>query len=159
MIEDVLGDHIFLRPDSSLKPFTGFDCKLQDLPFEISAHSQTDHVAPGELVFLCKAQEMPEDEYRVWLIDGNIVSHSSYSWDKDRPHVPAPDEVLDSAADLAQIMEPTMTAFTADFAVMEDGVKIVELNGISTSGWYGATNPSCLIDNMRESFWPESFSR
>jgi len=142
-LERRFGSRVFLRPDSSLKPFPGFDVAISELQGEWSARCQTDRVAPGEMCFIAPAREVPELEYRVWIVDAQVITSAPYSWHPRRATLalkrnPDPDRLAceEAAARLAQILEMHEQCYTADFTLIDGTPRLVELNAITTSGWY-----------------------
>lgn len=152
MLAGLFGDRVFLRPDSPAKPFTGFATTMSELAFELSAREQTDHVRPEEMVFLAKARTLPEHEFRFWIIDSQVVTSTSYSWDSAAGHL-QPAAALDEAArSVAHALERHCQNFVADFVLMNGTPLLVELNAISTSGWYRGMDPAHLIAAMLRDF-------
>jgi len=137
MLMDLYGDHLFIRPDSSLKPFPGFDIAKGRLVEEHRLRNATDHVDPGEMCFIAPALEIEALEYRAWVIEGQVVSIAPYSWTDAHLGVSdIPEVVAERAAALARHIELHRDCYTADFTVHEGEPRLVELNALSTSGWY-----------------------
>lgn len=145
LIGKALGPRLFLRPDRGTKPFTGFQTTIDQLEFEISAHTQTDHVDAGEMVWICPARDLPEHEFRVWIVAGTPVTWSSYSWVDGAGSLSVPKSVIEAASSLGRMMEYHCRSFVADFVMISTEPKLVELNAISTSGWYPDMDPASLI--------------
>lgn len=145
MLGQLFGPAVFLRPDSAGKPFTGFVASIDDLAFEVSARTQTDHVRPEEMVFLAPARRIPEHEFRVWILGGKPATSASYSWDSAAGQLATPEAVWDRAVEIARVLEQHCANFVADFVVLNGAAKLVELNAISTSGWYRGMDPAALL--------------
>lgn len=148
----LFGSRVFLRPDSPAKPFTGFSAPLDELAFELSARQQTDHVRPEEMVFIAQARDLPEHEFRIWIMCSEIVTSTSYSWDQGAGHLATPRAVHDAAGRIARELAHHCQNFVADFVVLNGAPRLVELNAISTSGWYRGMDPTQLIAAMLRDF-------
>lgn len=148
-LKQLFGDHIFIRPDSSTKPFTGFSVRLEDMGFEHAAMSRAAHMSPEEMCFVTSHIDVPGVEYRCWVVDGQVATSASYGWEGHEEAIGrAPDSVIKAAEKVAQVIEMREQVFTADIVEMTDGPRLVELNAISTSGWYDAMSPSDLISAL-----------
>jgi hypothetical protein len=146
-----LPNDMFVKPISAWKPFTGFSCKKKDIRFEVNALTQTEHVAPHELVVVFPSQKI-EAEYRYWIVDSTIVTSSSYGWD-DEHQYHKPDGKMDKFVEkVIQYLDINgLTEYVIDIAlVSENQYKVVELNAMSTSGWYGAMDEVKLIKSIAE---------
>lgn len=140
---------IFIRPDSPLKPFTGCVLPGHDLDKALSVEAASQGIAPEELCFVAPARpDMPRYEYRCWMIEGLPVTAASYSWRSGLPAGPVPREIIEAAIKIGESLLYHETAYTADFAIVDDGPKLVELNAISTSGWYGGLDIAALIQAL-----------
>jgi hypothetical protein len=130
------GKSLFIRPNSPMKPFPGFPVDLRDLTSEMNSRRQTDNVYADEMCYIAPAKSLPKIETRVWVIDGVAVSAAPYSWEDITSHLDMPDGVMDAAARIADNLAMREQTFTADFITYEGDIKLVELNALSTSGWY-----------------------
>ena len=148
MLTQIFGPRIFLRPDSPAKPFTGFTTTIDELAFELSAREQTDHVRPEEMVFLAQARDLPEHEFRFWIMGSEIITSTSYSWDPGAGQLSPPPYVHDVARQIAKALEHHCQNFVADFVLLNGEPRLVELNAISTSGWYPGMDPAHLVAAM-----------
>ena len=148
LLRQAFGDELFIRPVSPLKPFTGFTVRHSDLPEEIRVQGELLRLDPSLLCFVAPAVPMPPCEHRVWIVDSQPVTAAAYAWDEAAAGAPVPEEVLEAAARIARQLELREQHFTADFAVIEGAARLVELNAISTSGWYGGMDPLRLIEAL-----------
>lgn len=152
----LFGDQLFLRPNSPMKPFTGFSVSLDALAFEHAAHSQTDRIDPGELVVVCPAKSLASIEFRFWLIDGRISSGAptgaAYGWDTESEGfdaaAEAPHAMVAAARRLAATLEPHENLLVADFVMEGDAPRLVELNPLSTSGFYEALQVGPMLADL-----------
>lgn len=150
---DIFGESLFIRPDSPNKPFTGFSkTGVSELAFELGALRMTEHINPDELCIIASAKTIPETEWRFWLIDEQIVTFAPYTWnfrnqDTITNQKPSSD-MLNMATDLAVRLVEHDNALVADFIDTPEGPKLVELNAVSTSGWYRGMDYHSLIEEL-----------
>lgn len=139
----------FVRPNSGWKPFTGFDFSAGELEQEKNAIRQVEKVNPFELCVFCEKKQLSQ-EFRFWIIEGEVVTHSSYSFDDG--HEPYQDDsFLPFVNHVVQLLETTCQNCVIDVCCDERGdPKVVEVNAISTSGWYGAMEPNLLVNAIEE---------
>jgi len=149
MLTSLFGQTLFLRPSSPAKPFPGFAVDAGEIVEEHRLREATDRVSPEELVFVAPARPLPEIEYRVWIVDARPVAAAAYSWSEIAPDLPVPGSVLDAAARMAARLELREQVFTADLVDLEDGARLVELNAVSTSGWYPGLDIAALLAALR----------
>lgn len=137
MIFDVFGDEIFIRPNSGKKVFTGFTIHKDDFDFEIKALQHTSHIYLDTLCVISSSKVFGK-EYRFFVSDGDIVTYSSYSWNKDEPYTyDAPKEMLDTVIEIANNDFRPADIFVVDMTMYQGKPKIIEINSASSSGLYG----------------------
>lgn len=144
---------LFIRPDSPLKPFTGFAVGHDRLAEEWMLQTQTCHIAMQEMCFVAPCLELDSTEYRVWIVNAQPVTSSAYGWDVEkiwRGDVPSP--IIQAATALGRKLELTEQVYTADFIMHGERPRLVELNAVSTSGWYPDMKPSALIEALEQVF-------
>ena len=143
-LDRLFANGVFLRPGSPMKPFTGFSAGPGDLARMHRDLCATLSIDPCEIVYIDHAKSIPPLEWRCWIVDAQPVSFSAYSWD-DRPLTrnPVPDPVRLSAERTGSLLAMREQVYTADFT--EDG-KLIELNALSTSGWYPGLDVTALFD-------------
>jgi hypothetical protein len=130
------GETLFIRPNSPMKPFPGFPVAVCDLTSEISSRTQTDNIYPDEMCYIAVAKDLPRTETRVWVIDGTPISAAPYSWEDTGKPLNVPEGIMDAATNIANQLAMREQTFTADFVLQKGELKLVELNALSTSGWY-----------------------
>lgn len=135
----------FIRPDSGQKPFPGlaFSNGLLSYPsrFEnaLSGFVQTYKLAPELLCYCAPARELQAIEWRVWIVNRQVVAWSPYSWGDEQPAwQPAPPAVLEAAWAMALNSWQPDIAYVVDVAISHGQALIIELNAASTSGLYDA---------------------
>lgn len=148
-LESLFPGGVFIRPDSPMKPFTGFAVTHDRLGEEWHLMGQVARIAPEELVYLCPARRLPPREYRTWLVDARPVAAAAYSWEETSPHsAGVPGEILRAARRVGEILEMREQVYTADFVITGDGPRLVELNAMSTSGWYEGLDLRALFSAL-----------
>lgn len=149
MLRRCFGNRIFMRPDSPMKSFSGLSIDLGELDREIFALRQVHALDPDELVIISPYQHLPKEEFRFWLINGVAYSPAGYMFDKPHEETgPCPACIVEAAHLLANHLETINNAVVADFVLTQGGPKLVELNGISTSGFYPDMNLTEVLNAM-----------
>jgi hypothetical protein len=146
MLQDMFGEHIFIRPDSGFKSFTGFDVKIKDLDFELSSLKQTKNPFPNEMCLVSRAKKI-HGEYRLIVCDKKIITGSQYRWDGKM------DIRIDVHSDAWAFAEKIVanadwqldTCYTVDVFLGDDGPRIGEFNSFASSGLY-----NCDMDAIVE---------
>ncbi|MFG6082827.1 ATP-grasp domain-containing protein [Paracoccus litorisediminis] len=148
----IYGQRIFLRPDSSMKQFAGQVIHLDDLEFELNSLIQVHHLTGDLLVVVDRAREIAEDEYRFWLVGGGIATMAGYNHRQVQAK-PCPEAIHQAAERYARWMEAVIEPVVADFVMGNDGEpRLVELNAVSTSGFYAGMDANALIVAMNRLF-------
>lgn len=151
MIESIFGEHIFIKPNSPWKPFTGFDVKIEHLDWEFNSFSQLEKIARSELVIISDYKQIDNTEFRFWCINEEIITCAPYSWHNELK--PIPPEAFSFVEDvLNDIYEHTSDGIVIDIVNTPDGFKVVELNAISTSGWYHGMDVEKLLSRIQENY-------
>lgn len=149
VLRDALGDGLFVRPNSALKPFTGFSGSVEVVAAEHAALSQTDGVAPEELCVVAPAAPLQTTEWRFWVVDGVPVTWAPYSWGDESLDGSVPEEVLDFARRAAAMSEAVESAVVMDVGIADGvGPRVLELNPLSTSGLYRGVDLDKLLDAL-----------
>lgn len=137
--KNIFGSSAFIRPNSSQKIFSG--CLLNDWDKELSAMRQTTSVTDDTIVVLSAPQEILS-EHRLFVVNREVVTATQYQKNGavDLSST-SPQSVWDVAQHMADLEWQPDIAYVCDVALTPNGTKIVELNAISTSGWYLADIP------------------
>ena len=148
-LRDLFPAGVFIRPDSSMKPFTGFAVDHDHLAEEWRAMGIAAKIQATEMCYVGELLDLPREEYRCWIVDGEVATSASYGWEEGAEDVgAAPKAIVQAAEQIARRLEMVEQIFTADFVATNQGVKLVELNALSTSGWYSGMDPKALINAM-----------
>lgn len=138
--KSIFGPQVFVRPNSSQKIFSG--CLLNDWDSELSAMSQTSSVTDETIVVLSAPQTILS-EHRMFVVNREVITATQYQKDGAvnlSSH--SPKDAWDLAEQMANLQWQPDIAYVCDVAITPHGAKIVELNAISTSGWYLADIPA-----------------
>lgn len=130
-LEPVFGNSVFIRPDSNKKTFEAEVVALNAMEKYLRSHQQHH----DELVILSEVLQI-DREFRCFCRNGKVFAHSSY---KEEMYAPAPLEVLAFAEEIAAHTLQTLgiNMLTIDVAVCGDALKLIEIGGVNSWGFYG----------------------
>lgn len=135
VIGELSDDMFFIKPDSGFKSFAG-DCVEYSKIGSFCRKLLAQGVSKNELVIISSAKDIESFEFRFWIIDNKIITHSVYSWAYlDNFDEIEPDEEMVEYVEKV-IKDIKIPAFTIDICILEDEFKVVEINNIYTSGTY-----------------------
>ena len=135
---------IFVRPNSSLKIFSGCLMDRASAHQELSALNQLSSVTPETLVVVAPAQTILA-EYRLMIVAREVVTGSRYQLNGAVSlSADIPDAVQQLAQTVAEHPWQPDVAYVCDIAQTPSGPRVLEFNAISTSGWYLADLPSLI---------------
>jgi len=137
--KNIFGATAFVRPNSSQKIFAG--CLLSEWESELAALQQTSSVTDETIVVLSAPQTILS-EHRLFVVNREVITATQY---QKNGEVCLSSTSPSDAWEVAHLMaantwQPDI-AYVCDVALTPAGPKIVELNAISTSGWYLADIP------------------
>jgi len=135
LIGNFISNTVFIKPNSGFKTFTG-DCVDYT---EIGEHCRDllkMGVSGNELCVISTAKDIKDFEFRFWIINGEIITHSAYSWadSGDYKDIKANNKIISYIERI--IKDINIPAYTIDICILEDKFKVVEINNIYTSGTY-----------------------
>jgi hypothetical protein len=127
----IFGSSIFIRPDSNKKPFEAAVVPLNSIEHYLRSHPQNH----DELVVVSEVLQI-DREFRCFCRNGKVFAHSSY---KEDVYSPAPPEVIAFAEEIATDALQTLglNMLTVDVAVCGDTLKLIEIGGVNSWGFYG----------------------
>jgi hypothetical protein len=142
-------ESVFVRPNSCEKIFTGQEIPFDDWHHEVRCMESLTGIRPETLVCVSSPKSDIAGEWRFWIANGAVVTHSHYSWETaGQPGAVCPEPPLE-CIELANALcrEPWQpdVAYTADICMTDRGARLVEVNSFSCSGVYEA-DLSRLID-------------
>lgn len=145
-------DKYFIRPVLDSKVFTGKVFNKE----EWDAHtkkilSRGNHSITDDTLFQLASPKKITQEVRLWVVDGKIVTQSTY---RRGSFVHYSDVVDNDAITFGNEMIKVFKlekAFTMDVGLTENGWKIVECGSVACAGFYAA-NIQKLIIALEEAF-------
>jgi len=148
------GHSLFVRPNSGLKPFTGFpiDCRKENIkswfrlaqyldPARPDSYAGIAGLDPSTMICISQHKELETTEWRFWIIDRKVVASTPYGWSgTGHPWQEPPPGALNIATQMANNKWQPDLAYVVDVVqTAEDGLFwLNEINAASTSGWYSA---------------------
>ncbi len=137
----------FLRPNAVTKSFTGMIVTEADFDHEMNALEKLQHVMPEDLVVAAAARNILR-ETRFVIVDGEVVSGSTYGWNGNGDiGLPIDEASIELAREVALRVWQPDRAYTCDVALVEDAgvlsARLIELNSFSCAGLY-----ACDLDKV-----------
>lgn len=134
---------LFIRPDSGFKAFAGQVVHYGTIDEDIKTLDELSGVMDETMILVNTTQELL-GEFRFVIADGKVIAGSEYRWDGKldirRDWTPECEALAQSVADHPWQVD---IAYTCDVALLEHGVKVIELNGFSCAGLY-----ACDLDKV-----------
>jgi len=150
--QKLLGDRLFIRPNSPKKLFTGTVVENKD---DLEMLEKTSGIVDKTLLNVSSAKHI-EKEIRYFIVNGEVVSHSQYHQNHE---IVITEDDDDRCRELAKCVgadsDPFYNTFVCDVGLHQSSPKVIEFNAINTSGWYlGDTNAimSSLNDKLISEF-------
>jgi hypothetical protein len=143
---DIFGEHIFIRPDSGFKTFTGFDMTRENMEHELSSLSQLHNPDMLTMCLIAKAYPI-KTECRFVVCSGEVVTGSQYRRDEKLDvRIDVEHCCLEYAEKVAKLDWQLDTCYTLDIFLDEErGPLIGEFNSFACSGLY-----ACDMDKIVE---------
>ena len=144
-------DGFFLRPATDEKFFAGMSTNAEEFRewWEQVVVQKADFgngLTPETPVLIAPLQRI-HSEYRTWVIDGKVVTASSYKLNGVlHANLPVDDDIVSFALDRAQEWSPS-PAFCLDVARTPNGLRIVESNTINFAGFYNS-NVAKIVEGL-----------
>lgn len=143
----------FARPCADTKTFTGqvYTQESWDEFVQWSlTNGHTTTLNKDTAIQVCKVKEI-QREIRVWVVQGQIITASQYRIGRRTVYQECQEPyILDFVKEMVQIYQPA-EAFVMDVAMIDDQLKIVEINCINCAGFYHA-NLQKLIGSLEDAF-------
>jgi ATP-grasp domain, R2K clade family 3 len=128
----------FIRPDEDSKSFAGTIMHAEDFNNwrkDLMAIEGWTSIPPETIVMISTFKTI-WSEYRCSVVNGRVVTASRYKTGRTVAYSSdVGDRIINFANDRVQEWNPRI-AFTLDVADTPDGLKIIETNAISSSGFY-----------------------
>ena len=159
-VNDVLSGHrvwpnwgkVFIRPVSPWKTFTGFDCKSEEIEFELNCRIQIEKLDRSEMIAVSMAKDLDNVEWRCYYIDGQFVTGVPYSWDNIVLPTHLPDSIKKLTEKAGDYLSYIGSEWVIDIATINGEPKVIEVNAIPTSGWYKGLDTTKLLTNLTKIF-------
>lgn len=131
-------ERLFIRPDDDGKSFAGQVMTFGELCAWVERLSRTETTLSTDAVVLVAPPKAIEHEWRLFIVDAQVVTASHYrALGRSQTFTGAPPQVRRFAEDLAMGWSPAR-AFVMDVAHSGGALKVLEINGINSSGFYEA---------------------
>ena len=92
-------------------------------------------------------QPIDEIEWRIYIINGEVITYSPYSWNTEANlEIPIRDDVLSVAKKAYHYLEDLGDNYVIDVCTINGTPKVLEINGVSTSGWYKNIDTKSLFE-------------
>lgn len=129
----------FIKPNEDTKAFTAEIISRDDfLIFKnkiMAMGDQYSTVTPDTKVVIASPKEI-FSEYRFFVVDGKVITQSLYKSGGTVYYSSAVDEyIIEFAQKMVDCYQPDR-AFVLDVAITPDGLKVIEVNSINSSGLY-----------------------
>lgn len=139
IIKDFKDNSFFLRPNSCKKTFTGLVINKENYLFELS-FLKNNRGIENDIVCLADKKNI-KSEYRFFVCENKIISNATYMIDGE---INEDKSIYNNSEDLLSFVKKFIAKFdyidtyVVDVAETPDGFKIIELNAVSTSGFYNS---------------------
>lgn len=129
----------FVRPNGDFKDFSGSVVTPEGWEKFVRSVEEGGYTFDGQLEVYAAPFKSLFEEYRMFIVDGKVVSSSKYRLRTILDKKPnAPPEVVDFANKMARIWSPEK-AYVMDICKTDEGeLKVLELNCFNASGVYAA---------------------
>ena len=142
-LKDVnLTETSFMRPIHDTKTFSGMliePSEFSDWQQNVLGIESGLATLTGETIVLSSPPKHIMQEYRFFVVDGRLVTGSLYNVNGQvRPAISTPDidpDIWRFAQKMVDTWQPAK-AFAIDIARTEEGLKVIEINNINSTGFY-----------------------
>lgn len=135
-------EHVFVKPESGLKEFTGQVIKGEYFHEDISKLAPYGPIDPHALCVIAPAKEIMA-EFRYIICEGKVVTGSEYRWGNKLDVRIDTHPLCDALAQkVAEAEWQADSVYVCDVALLEEAAsayqyaKVIELNAFSSSGLY-----------------------
>ena len=144
-------DGFFLRPATDEKFFAGMTTDTTEFQewWHQVVTQKTDFgtgLTPKTPVLIAPLQKI-HSEYRTWILNGRVVTASSYKLNGTlHVNLPIDDDIVNFANARTQEWNPSV-AYCLDVARTPNGLRIVEINTINFAGFYNS-NVAKIVEEL-----------
>lgn len=142
---------MFIRPVEDSKSISGKVFTPEEFAKLVSVGSKitTGDVFSSETEIIISSPKVIYSEWRLFIVDGKIVTASRYKLGNAVVHSNIIDaEVIEFGKKCIDQWQP-LEAYVLDIALTPEGPKIVEVNCLNSAGFY-ATDPGLLVQALLE---------
>ena len=145
----------FVRPERDIKSFAGQVLTGAALRGWCERLVGVDTLIEEDTLILVAPTRAIEREWRLFIVDGEVVASTGYRESGRLAVTPgAPARVIDFAHELCAVHQPSR-AFVMDVAASGGELKIIEANGLNSSGFYAASIPAIVerVSALASELW------
>lgn len=128
-------DAFFIRPTGNTKLFGGMVVTKEQFHEWQERESHSDSAYHGQLLMISELQEI-QAEYRFFVVDGKVITGSSYKVNGKLNTTLAPSDAVATYAQMMVERFALADAFVIDVAETNKGMRVVEYNNLNTAGLY-----------------------
>jgi len=142
----------FIRPTSDGKAFSGQvmdGFEFEHWKKQVLAIDSWSIVTGDTEIMICPLKKIYR-EIRNWVINGKVITSSGYKIGARVHSYEADPDEIEYAQRIADMWSPN-EAYCLDIASTREGLKIVEVNNLNSSGFYGADMQK-LVMTLEDSF-------
>ncbi len=138
-----------MRPNSPLKPFSGRTLSIEEL--SLNALDYGFYYEDKDLDIIVTPKQELGDEFRYIVINDKVISGSGYDAET-RTEIPADPKGLNwlYAQEIVNNIEPPESIYVMDLCLVEEELKLLELNPFSGADLY-ACNRESIVNSIIES--------
>lgn len=155
VILDTIASHsmekgVFVRPDSGNKLFTGDFFALDGFHENIksSLGGELKH-SGSSLCLLAPAHKADPVEWRFWIVADTIATYAPYGWEGIDSKQALPDSIMSLARRVVSMLDMPHGTYVLDIGSVLGDPRVIEVNAMSTSGWYPGMNVGNLLDAIK----------
>lgn len=134
---------VFVRPNNGYKSFSGKILYKNSFVKDINCE-MFDNIEPHELIYVSSFKELCSQEYRVWIVNKQIITWSKYGIDYGTVDG-LPDSILGLAEKIAAHNWQVDYAYVADFTLLDNKPKLIEFNSFACSDLYECDSEKLLL--------------
>ena len=143
----------FARPCEDTKTFTGqvfTKDSWNDFVNMNLTNGHTTTLNKDTVIQVCSIKDI-QREIRVWVVKGKVITASQYRNNERTIYIECTEPyILNYAQSMVDLYQPA-DAFVIDIAMVNDELKIVEINCINCAGFYNC-NIQKLINSLEDNF-------
>lgn len=132
-------DTFFIKPNEDTKAFTAEVLSREaflEFKHRIQAQGEEYSTVTKDTRVVISSPKEIDAEFRFFVVDGKVVTYSMYKSGSTVYYSGRVDEyIVEFAQSMVDLYQPDR-AFVIDIAITPDGLKVIEVNSINSSGLY-----------------------